>query len=255
MSDDTDIGGARARFPATARSLVAGLAGLAGATGDDPVARQRSFGALIAAYWKPVYKHVRVRWLRSNEDAKDLTQAFFARAMEKGFFDAYDPARARFRTFLRMCLDRFVANEAQAERRRKRGGDAQILSLDFDVAEAELAALGAAAPADLERTFDREWARTLFGLAVDSLRTECAARGKETSFRLFERCDLCDDPVRPSYEVLARDAGVSVVQVTNALAWARRELRRIVLERLRELTASDEEFRSEARDLLGVEAT
>jgi RNA polymerase sigma factor (sigma-70 family) len=249
MSDDTDIGGARGRFPATARSL------LVGATGDDPVERQRSFGALIKAYWKPVYKYVRLKWLRTNEDAKDLTQAFFARAMEKGFFDSYDPARARFRTFLRMCLDRYVANETQAERRQKRGGDAKILSLDFDLAEAELAGLAAPAPADLDRYFDHEWVRAVFALAIDSLRLECVARGKDAQFRLFERCDLCDDPIHPSYDALARDFGVSVSQVTNSLAWARRELRRIVLERLRELTASDEEFRSEARHLLGVEPT
>jgi hypothetical protein len=42
--------------------------------------------------------------------------------------------------------------------------------------------------------------------------------------------------------------------VTNHLHWARRELRKAVLEKLRETTASEEEFRDEARALLGVEA-
>jgi DNA-directed RNA polymerase specialized sigma24 family protein len=47
--------------------------------------RQRAYESLILAYWKPVYKTVRLKWNKSNEDAKDLTQAFFTRAMEKGF--------------------------------------------------------------------------------------------------------------------------------------------------------------------------
>ena len=55
------------------------------------------------------------------------------------------------------------------------------------------------------------------------------------------------------YAVLARDTGLSVTAVTNELAWARRVFREIVLERLRAICASDEEFRAEARDLLGVD--
>ena len=53
-------------------------------------------------------------------------------------------------------------------------------------------------------------------------------------------------------ERLAAEFELPVTQVTNHLAWARREFRRIVLDRLREMTGSDEEFREEAKDLLGV---
>ena len=95
--EDTGIGGPGGAFPATLQSVVLG------ARSEDPAERQRSFQALVAAYWKPVYKTIRLGWKRSNEDAKDLTQGFFARAMEKDFFTSYDPARARFRTFLRVC--------------------------------------------------------------------------------------------------------------------------------------------------------
>ncbi|HEY7924248.1 MAG TPA: hypothetical protein VII62_13770, partial [Vicinamibacteria bacterium] len=57
----------------------------------------------------------------------------------------------------------------------------------------------------------------------------------------------------PDYATLAREFALPVTQVTNHLAWARRELRRLVLERLRELTASEDEYRAEARGLLGEE--
>jgi hypothetical protein len=50
---------------------------------------------------------------------------------------------------------------------------------------------------------------------------------------------------------LALEFALPVTQVTNSLAWARREFRRHVLETLRGLCGSDEEFRAEVRELLG----
>src|SRR5262245_13632540 len=123
MDDDTDLGGPAAAFPVTRGSLVRA------AGSDDFAVRREAQETLIAAYWKPVYKYVRFKWGVPNEDAKDLTQAFFARSVEKGFFDRFDPAKARFRTFLRVCVDGFVANERRAAGRLKRGGGAELLTL------------------------------------------------------------------------------------------------------------------------------
>lgn len=115
MTDDTEIGGGHGGFPTTALSAIVGAAS------DDSDRRRGSFATLIAAYWKAVYKHARLKWRKSNEDAKDIAQGFFARAMEKGFFDAYDPGKARFRTFLRLCLDRYIAGEAKGGPRAETG--------------------------------------------------------------------------------------------------------------------------------------
>jgi RNA polymerase sigma factor (sigma-70 family) len=236
-------------FPLTRRSVVQ-AAGSA-----DPEVRHRGFEALVAAYWRPVYKYLRLKWGASREDAEDLTQGFFARALEKGFFDRFDPARARFRTYLRTCLDGYVANERKSSRRLKRGGGAEHVSLDFGAAETELAGKRPPRDADMEAYFHREWVRSVFGLAVEALRRRCAETGKERSFALFERYDLDgpDAPARPTYGELALELGLAETQVTNQLAWARREFRRLVLEALEEATGSEEEFRAEARQLLGVD--
>ncbi|HSA93297.1 MAG TPA: sigma-70 family RNA polymerase sigma factor [Terriglobales bacterium] len=247
MADDTSMGGGSARFPQTRWSAIEA------ARSDDPAERQRALETLIAAYWKPVYKYVRVQWNRSNEDAKDLTQEFFARLIEKDFLESYDPAKARLRTFLRVCVDGVVQNADRAARRLKRGGDAVMLSLDFETAEHEL---GRSAPAPAEDFFEREWVRSLFELAIEGLKKECEARGKMVHFQLFERYDMDDaGERRPTYEQLARETGLATTDVTNYLAWARREFRRIVLEKLREMTATEDEFRREARALLGVEGS
>jgi RNA polymerase sigma factor (sigma-70 family) len=235
-------------FPTTQWSAVVG------ARSADAAERERSCGHIVAAYWKPVYKHIRLRWRRSPEDAQDLTQEFFLRAFDKGWFAPYDPARARFRTFLRTCLDGFLANEEKASRRQKRGGDVTILPLAFDRAEGELAAADLPAAGSPERSFDAEWARSLFEMALEGLRRACDTPERRAHLDIFERYDL-GDPAgdRPTYEELGRPHGLSAAQVTHHLAWARRELRRLLLETLRSLTATEEEFRREARELLGID--
>jgi DNA-directed RNA polymerase specialized sigma24 family protein len=241
------------RFPPTRRSV------LLAARDADPEVRRQAWEALVGGYWKPVYKVLRTRWRLGREDAEDLTQGFFVAALAKGTFERYDPARARFRTYLRTCLDGFAANERKADRRLKRGGGQVLLSLDvgidFERAEAELLRHGAGDGLDPDEYFHREWVRALFDLAVGDLRRWCEATGREIHLRLFERYDLegPDALERPTYAALAAEHGLPVTQVTNFLAAVRRELRRLVLARLRELTASEEEYRAEARAVLGVD--
>ncbi len=111
---DTTIGRGSGRFPTTRRSAV--LA----ATSEDREERTRALDLLVTLYWRPVYRHLRIHWSRSNEDAKDLTQGFFALAIERNVFGSYDPARGTFRTFLRTCLDRYVSNEAKGSQAASR---------------------------------------------------------------------------------------------------------------------------------------
>jgi RNA polymerase sigma factor (sigma-70 family) len=237
-------------FPSTRHSVLREV------RSADPETKRRGFEALAAAYWKPVYKYLRFRGRTTAEDAEDLTQGFFARAFEKGFFDSYDPARGRFRTFLRVCLDGFVANDKAAARSQKRGGGAPVLSLDFSTAEGELLEHPPAEGTDPEEFFRREWVRGVFAEAVAGLRARAREEGKDMALRLFERYDLDgpDAAEKLTYGALAEEAGIPVTQVTNHLAWARREFRRAALLVLEAHCGSEEEYRAEARDLFGHDA-
>src|SRR4029078_11463507 len=82
-------------------------------------------------YWKPVYTHLRLTWRLGVEDAQDATQAFFAEAFAKACLERFDPDQARFRTFLRVCADRFAQHRREAAAADKRGGDVQIVAVDF----------------------------------------------------------------------------------------------------------------------------
>lgn len=251
MNDGGSIAGSD-RFPLTRWSV------LEAARSTEQTQRAWAMDTLCAAYWKPVYKYVRLRWNRPAEDAQDLTQGFFVELIERGLLEKYDPAKSRLRTYLRVCADSFVMNEGKAAKRQKRGGNVAHVALDFSSAEEELggATMDPAAipsPESLEEFFEKEWIRGLFELAIEDLRKHCAANERERTFRLFEDYDLADDE-NVSYEKLAQQYGIAVSDVTNALSWARREFRRGALERLREICGSDEEFQREARTVFGWNA-
>ena len=240
------------QFPVTRWSVIDAV------KSADPAEQARALDTLFAAYWKPVYKYVRLRWNRPAEDAQDLTQGFFTEVLERELLAKYEPAKSKLRTYLRLCVDSFVMNQEKAARRQKRGGNATHVALDFQAAEGELAGatIDAAAipsPESLEEFFEKEWVRSLFALAVEDLREFCAERERERTFRLFEDYDLSGDS-EISYEKLASEYAIPVTGVTNALSWARREFRRIALARLRELCGSDQEFHREARAVFGSDA-
>jgi RNA polymerase sigma factor (sigma-70 family) len=237
------------RFPPTRRSVIEAMRSI------DAQEREHALEALCAAYWKPVYKYVRWRWSRQPEVAQDLTQGFFAELLERELLDKFDPKKSRLRTYLRVCVDSFVMNEDKAGRRLKRGGNMPHIALDFTAAEEELGAIAIdpakiASPESLEEFFEKEWIRSLFALGVEALRELCLASERERTFHLFEAYDL-EGNDKISYQQLAQEYGISVTDVTNALAWARREFRKIALELLRELCGSEEEFQREARAAFG----
>ena len=221
----------------------------------DPEVRARGLDLLLAAYWKPVYKHLRHGSRASDEEAQDWTQGFFTRFLERDMLAAFDPRRGSFRNYLRLAADSFVSNERKAARRLKRGGDQRFVSLDWVGAEGELREHPPSPDLTPEEAFEREWARTLFQLALADLQADFDAAGKSTHLRLFERYDLAGDTVepRPTYQDLAREFSLPVTQVTNFLAATRRRFRELTLERLRAITGSDAEFREEARRLLGTD--
>jgi RNA polymerase sigma factor (sigma-70 family) len=232
-------------FPSTHLSLVRRV------RSTDAATRARAQDALAAVYWAPIYAHVRLTHRQEPADAEDLTQGFFVDALRRDLFARYEPERARFRTFVRSCVDSYVANALQAERRLKRGGDATHLPLDVADVEDRLTD-EITDGSDPDAIFQREWVRSVLVTALGRLRDRYHTEGRYTHLALFERYDIQSaEPTRPTYAQLAEEYEIPVTQVTNWLAATRRDFRTIVLETLRDLTGSDEEFRAEARALVG----
>ena len=233
-------------FPLTRHSVIERI------RSADAGARRLAFGDLVAGYWKPLYTYLRIHWRLSDADAQDLTQAFFSEAFQKEWLARYDAGKARFRTFVRLCADRFVMNARQAASRQKRGGEADTVSLDFQGAEAEMALRQLTVAPDAEELFHREIVRALFARAIADVRAEYLASARQVHLAPFERYDI-DPSEDVSYGGLAKEFGLTQAQVTNYLAQIRRRFRERALDVLRTLSGSDEEFRREARELFGVE--
>jgi RNA polymerase sigma factor (sigma-70 family) len=234
------------RFPQTRSSIVEQL------NSTDDQARNAAYDLLVRAYWQPVYAYLRLRWRLDPDDAQDATQSFLASAWSKGYFESFDAEKARFRTFLRVCLDRFVQNQLKAQHAQKRGGG-KVLSLDFAELERSVAAQDPALITDTNEFFRREYVRALFARAVSRLQTELAARGRTTVFDVFAAYDLQDGEV--SYGDIAAQLSIPVTQVTNHLHAARRRFRELVLAEIRATSGSEAEYRAEAREILGFELT
>ena len=117
-------------FPQTRWSVIAA------AGSDDSTERSRALDVLFTAYWKPVYKHLRLKFSQTPDEAQDLTQGFFMELFERDLLSRFDGGKSRLRTYIRMCVDSFVLNEIKHAGRQKRGGGAVHLALDFQLRKA-----------------------------------------------------------------------------------------------------------------------
>jgi RNA polymerase sigma factor (sigma-70 family) len=140
----------------------------------------RALEELCRTYWFPLYAYVRRRG-HSKEDSEDLTQAFFARLLEKNHFTSLNSQKGKFRAFLLAALKHFLANEWDKARTQKRGGAAPHLSLDWRTADTQFQIASTAEPSP-DRAFDREWALALLNHVIARLQNECQAEGKAILF-------------------------------------------------------------------------
>ena len=184
---------------------------VAAAKAGDPAATA-ALDELFRIYWSPVYCFIRRRG-QEAADAEDLVQDYFASLLRRGYLGETDKTKGRFRAFLLADLKLFLANAGRRERAEKRGGGAEVLSIDVDDAEQRYA-LSAAMVAEPDVLFDREWASEVFALARRQLARECEEQGK---WQMFETlAPLLDQP--PVDGVLATaaealDSNVGAVKV------------------------------------------
>ena len=205
--------------------------------------------ALCRAYWYPLYAFVR-RQGQPACDAQDLTQEFFARLLAKDYLAAAAQEKGRFRTFLRVALKRFLANEWDRARRLKRGGGHTPLSLDTEMGEERYQAeRGDGLPPD--RLYDRRWAMTLLEQTLGRLRVEHTAAGKTAEFERLKRV-LMSDRGTIDYEALAAELGLSEGAARVAVHRLRKRFRELFRAAVADTVSGPEEVENELRYLVGV---
>lgn len=231
------------QFPETRDSLVQAL------RSTEADARSRAFGLVVRAYRAPVIALLGRRWSLEHADAEDLAHDFFSAALEKQWLTRYESDRGKFRTFLRTCLFAFVASVYDRSHAMKRGGTARHEALRDEIADTRSNDV-------MDALFEQEWIRSVLQMALEALQQDADHTGHGLHVQLFKRYDIegSDLETRPTYAALATEFGLPATQVTNYLAWARKRFRQHVLNTVRALTGSEEEFRAETRTLLGIDA-
>jgi RNA polymerase sigma factor (sigma-70 family) len=204
---------------------------------------------LCRAYWPPLYSYVR-RQGSGPEDAKDLTQAFFAKLLEKNFWARADPEKGRFRSFLLKALSQFLADQRDRARTAKRGGGVPLISLDEHSGE-ERFLEGLDQNLSGEQQFDRQWAATVLEHARTKLRQECIASGKSG---LYDRISLVGGPNESAvpHMVIAQELGMSVSAVKSAVSRLRKRYGELVRQEVAHTVSSPSEIAAEIRHLLSV---
>lgn len=215
---------------------------------DASLARE-SVAELCGAYWYPLYAYIRRRGY-DPEQARDLTQDFFTRALEKGLLAEADPARGRFRSFLRTVCAHFLANRRDREQARKRGGGRAMVSIDPIDAEGRYA-LELADGLTPERIFDRSWALTLLSRVVDRLGREYDEAGKAATFEAL-RGVLAGDPDAPSYADVAARLGSTEGAARVAAHRLRRRYGELLRGEIASTVVEPAEIEDEIRDLFAA---
>jgi RNA polymerase sigma-70 factor (ECF subfamily) len=221
---------------------------MAAGRGDSTRARD-ALEKLCRKYWYPLYAFVR-RLGHSPHDAEDLVQGFFAACLEKNYLGSADRAKGRFRSFLLVALKRFLSNEWDKTRAKKRGGDQTTISLDSLTAEQRYA-LEPAEPMTAEKLFDRRWALTLLEQVVSRLREEQIAAGKRESFEQLKECITAGGRGLPYAELAAR-LGTSEGAIKVMVHRLRQRYRELLEEEIANTVASPEEIDEERRHLLSA---
>lgn len=202
--------------------------------------------SLCRSYWLPIYGYIRSRG-NSAEDAQDLTQGFFLHILGGTFMMRANPERGRFRSFLLGALKNYLSDSKDRERASKRGGAAEVLSLDF--ASGESAIQHEPSHSDTpERIFQRQWASTVLDAALAKLRHEFALQGKLDRFDCLKGYLGGAPPPKGGLDLAA--LGLSESAVKNAIYRLRRRYRDLLRSEVAATVEDDSEIDSELRFLL-----
>jgi RNA polymerase sigma factor (sigma-70 family) len=232
-----------AGFPRTHWSVV-----LVAARSTSPRSHE-ALAQLCAAYWHPLYAFIRRRG-NSAEEAKDLTQAFFARLLAKQSLKGISDGGGRFRSFLLAAVKHFLANEWHKLQAQKRGGTETILSLDTETAEGryQVELAGGDSP---ELVFERRWAWALLDQVIDQLRADYVAKGKGKLFESLRTC-LSGDPSYIPYAQLGAELALSEGAVKVAVHRLRKRYGELLRVEIAKTVSRPEDIHDEIRHLISV---
>ena len=215
----------------------------------DTARAQAALEKLCGTYWYPLYAYARRRG-QPAADAQDLTQAFFARLLERNWVGDADRTRGRFRTFLLTAMSRFLADEWDKVRAQKRGGGHALIPLQLDTAETRYG-LEPADDRTPEQAYERRWALTLLDTVLQRLKAEYEQEGRGELFARLNPC-LAGGREGQPYAQLAAALNLSEGAVKVAVHRLRKRYRQLLRLEITHTMTETEEVDEELRHLFSV---
>jgi RNA polymerase sigma-70 factor (ECF subfamily) len=220
-----------------------------GAAQSDAQHSVEALEKLCRSYWYPIYSFIRRRG-HDPEAARDLTQEFFSRLLEKNYLLSVDASKGRFRSFLLAAVTNFLSNEWDRAHRLKRGGGCAIFSLDAVAAE-DRYLLEPVCELTPERVFEQRWVDTLLETVLTRLRQECRAQGQGERFEQLKGY-LVEDGQSVAFAEMAERLQVTEASVKGVVRRLRERYREIFREEIANTVADPQEVEPEIRHLLRV---
>jgi RNA polymerase sigma factor (sigma-70 family) len=204
---------------------------------------------LFKLYWTPLYAYLRGKG-NSEDAARDITQGFFAHLLEKDFLGYVDPDRGKFRTFLLVSLNRYLASEHERDTAQKRNHGRAALSMDVIEAERwlNLEPRDGLTP---EKIFEQNWALALMRTALDDVHAYYTNMGSGRKFEILSP-HLTSDLSRLPYKAVAEELNTSEGAVKVAIHRLRKRYRDAIREQVRQTLSNPEDLNEELEYLMQI---
>lgn len=222
-------------FPSTRWSRILAPAG------------ERDLDGLARAYARPIQAYLAARLRCRDDDAHDLAQEAFAWLMTTGLFDKADPARGRFRGFLKKALANFAGEQWRKAQAKKRGGGITVETLEAGVEPVDPSSRTP------DQVLDDVWRRELLEMARSRLQQELEESGRAVHWDLFHDYFLAPGD-EPDHATLAARFHITRTDVSNWLDHGKRRYRAILRQVVAETVTTEDELQEELRWLFGSEA-
>ena len=220
------------------------------AAGRSSAPRQKqALETLCQSYWFPLYAYLRRRGCESHE-AEDLTQAFFARMLDKKDLQTADPKCGKFRSFLLVRLKGFLSDERDRARAKKRGGGRKVLSLSIENAEGQYS-LEPATQLSPEMLFEKAWVLTLLERTMDRLEAEMTKKDRKKLFDHLKVYLTTDKDAIP-YQDMATELSMTEGSVRVAVHRLRRQYRRLLRDEIAQTVGDEDQIDEEMGSLFAA---
>ncbi len=218
------------------------------ARGESAAAKE-ALEKLCRTYWWPLYGFVRREGYKP-EEAQDLTQACFARLLERRDLETVRQERGRLRSYLLASLKNFLSKARHREMTVKRGEGRPLISLD-DLLARERADQEPTHKLSADRIYERRWALTLLEQVLVRLGAEYEGAGK---LPLFDRLKelLAGESGQPSQAKIAAEMRMTENAVKQAFHRLRHRYRQLLHEEIANTVAVPDDVEDELRHFMSV---